>query len=215
MADTFRAMCAELTERLEWFIAEDETNENDPGNQYWLTGKQAGIDSVTRARVLLAESVPVIPVKQQIFPTPSQAAECGGPCYEGSYCPEACDCGLYQPPALAQAVAEGPPAVTISNLLNPAYEITGEEIAEGAQLVDGEWWNPVMGCDSMQIVVDNARAALARWGRPTPQPPVDGEVGELVAWLRAFANGERHEGRPATAQSLASAADLLQRPTLR
>ena len=43
------------------------------------------------------------------------------------------------------------------------------------------------------------------------QPPADGEVGELVAWLRAFANGERHEGRPATAQSLARAADLLER----
>jgi len=39
---------------------------------------------------------PVIPVKQRVFPTPSQAAECGGPCYEGNYCPEACDCGLYQ-----------------------------------------------------------------------------------------------------------------------
>jgi hypothetical protein len=54
----YRAMCAELTERLEWFIAEDETNQNDPGNQYWLTGKQAGIDSVIRARTLLAQPVP-------------------------------------------------------------------------------------------------------------------------------------------------------------
>ena len=52
-------------------------------------------------------------------------------------------------------------AVTISGLLNPAYEIAGEEIAEGAQLVDGEWWNPVMDCDSLQIVVDYARAANA------------------------------------------------------
>ena len=69
---------------------------------------------------------------------------------------------------LAQPVADGPPTVTFSNLLNPAYEITGEEIAEGAQLVDGEWWNPLFGCDSLQIVVDNARAVLARWGRPKP-----------------------------------------------
>ena len=29
------------------------------------------------------------------------------------------------------------------------------------------------------------RGAIARWGRPTPQPPADGEVAELVAWLRA------------------------------
>ena len=56
MTTDYRAMCADLIERLEWFIAEDETNENDPGNQYWLTGKQAGIDSVDRARALLASS---------------------------------------------------------------------------------------------------------------------------------------------------------------
>ena len=54
----YHAMCAELIERLEWFIAEDETNENDPGNQYWLTGRQAGIDSVVRARALLAQPEP-------------------------------------------------------------------------------------------------------------------------------------------------------------
>ena len=34
-----------------------------------------------------------------------------------------------------------------------------------------------------------ARAALARWGRPTPQPPADGEVAELVAELRHFVAG--------------------------
>jgi hypothetical protein len=28
------------------------------------------------------------------FPTPSQAAECDGPCWRPSYDPEACDCGL-------------------------------------------------------------------------------------------------------------------------
>jgi hypothetical protein len=28
------------------------------------------------------------------FPTPSQAAECDGPCWQPSYDPEACDCGL-------------------------------------------------------------------------------------------------------------------------
>ena len=66
MSNPYRAMCAELTERLEWFIAEDETNENDPGNQYWLTGKQAGIDSVTRARALLAQPVAVGPTDEEL-----------------------------------------------------------------------------------------------------------------------------------------------------
>ena len=62
----YRAMCAELIERLEWFIAEDETNENDPGNQYWLTGKQAGIDSVDRARALLDQPVAEGPTDEEL-----------------------------------------------------------------------------------------------------------------------------------------------------
>ena len=80
----FRALCAEL---LEW--AERTSS------HYFIQA-----DVVVRARAALAE--PVIPVKQHVFPTPSQAAECGGPCYEGNYCPEACDCGLYQRSALAE-----------------------------------------------------------------------------------------------------------------
>jgi hypothetical protein len=32
---------------------------------------------------------------------------------------------------------------------------------DGAQLVDGQWWHPVFGCDSLQYVVDNARQSSA------------------------------------------------------
>jgi hypothetical protein len=76
---------------------------------------------------------------------------------------------------------EGPPTATIKSLLNPAYE-PGDGSADGAQLVDGEWWNPAFGCDSLQMVVDNARAALARFGHQ-PTPPAEGEVAELVVFL--------------------------------
>ena len=48
-----------------------------------------------------------------------------------------------------------------------------------------------------------ARAVLARYGRPTPQPVADGEVAELCAWLRNNSSGIY---RPA-----ARAADLLER----
>lgn len=65
-----------------------------------------------------------------------------------------------------------PPAVTTTALLHPAYE-PGDGSADGAQIVDLEWWHPVMGCDSLQVVVDNARAA----------PPAPAE-GELVAASR-------------------------------
>jgi len=58
-------------------------------------------------------------------------------------------------------------------LLHPAYEPSDGSAdglkrpcpqPSGAQLIDGEWWHPIMGCDSLQIVVDNARAALAQAG---------------------------------------------------
>ena len=49
---------------------------------------------------------------------------------------------------------------TLRSLLNPSYE-PGDGSADGAQLVDGQWWHPAFGCDSLQYVVDNARQALA------------------------------------------------------
>lgn len=56
------------------------------------------------------------------------------------------------------------------SLLSLAYE-PGDGSAVGAQLVDGEWWHPVFGCDSLQDVVDNARAAIERLqAQQTPVP---------------------------------------------
>ena len=68
-----------------------------------------------------------------------------------------------------QPVGEGPPAVTTGAWLHPAYE-PGDGSADGAQMVGLAWWHPQFGCDSLQMVVDNARAILARWGNPAPQP---------------------------------------------
>jgi hypothetical protein len=47
--------------------------------------------------------------------------------------------------------------------LRAGYE-PGDGSMDGAQLVDGEWWHPIFGCDSLQMVVDRARAL------PTPEP---------------------------------------------
>lgn len=52
---------------------------------------------------------------------------------------------------------EGMPCDLIRTLLRPGYE-PGDGSADGAQLVNLAWWHPAMGCDSLQIVVDNARA---------------------------------------------------------
>ena len=86
MTTDFRALCAELLNGLD-----ELAHPRYPFPGYTRC-------AMDRARTLLAQPEPAIPVKQQIFPTPSQAAECGGPCYEGSYCPEACDCGLRRSP---------------------------------------------------------------------------------------------------------------------
>jgi GNAT superfamily N-acetyltransferase len=44
-------------------------------------------------------------------------------------------------------------------ILQPAYE-PGDGKADGAQLVDVEWWHPIFGCDSLPKVVDNVRSML-------------------------------------------------------
>jgi len=60
--------------------------------------------------------------------------------------------------------------------------------------------------------VDHARAVLARWGRTAPQL-ADGEVAELVAWLRMYGSTGRQvlDQTPWTASQLDRAADLLER----
>ena len=81
-----------------------------------------------------------------------------------------------------QPVGEGPPAVTTGAWLHPAYE-PGDGSADGAQMVELAWWHPQFGCDSLQMVVDNARAVLARWGNPAPQPvPVSERPWERQGW---------------------------------
>ena len=72
-------------------------------------------------------------------------------------------CGrLAAPPGPAGPTnGEGVPCDLIRTLLRPGYE-PGDGSADGAQLVSLAWWHPAMGCDSLQIVVDNARAGLAR-----------------------------------------------------
>jgi hypothetical protein len=64
------------------------------------------------------------------------------------------------------------------------------------------------------------RAALAKWGRPTPQPPADGEVAQLVEWLTTLRDHDLRHVAPYSHPSIAHwhdfltrAAELLERPT--
>jgi hypothetical protein len=101
-------------------------------------------------------------------------------------------------PAATREAGPLPQAPTLRALLHPAYE-PGDGSADGAQLVDGEWWHPIMGCDSLQGVVDNARAVLARWGgAAVQQVPVSKRLPgakDLGAANRCWWFAESHEGR--------------------
>jgi hypothetical protein len=69
-------------------------------------------------------------------------------------------------------------------------DISGEFIGE--QQVGVEWWLPEHGCDSLENTLDSIKgrvfAAVRDWLPTavisTSQPPADGEVAELVEWVR-------------------------------
>ena len=118
---------------------------------------------------------------------------------------------------LAQPVAEGP---TDEELMELMPQQMRDDLAAAALALA-----EVAGTDSrramgvMRIIlnrhaVDHARAVLARWGHPTPQPPADGEVAELVEWLRnPFIVCGALAASDSASRWLNRAADLLERPT--
>jgi hypothetical protein len=55
-----------------------------------------------------------------------------------------------------------------------------------------------------------ARAVLARWGQP-PASPAEGEVAEMVAWLKENAEYSDYQADPEDAVMFRRAAELLER----
>ena len=99
---------------------------------------------------------------------------------------------------LAQPVAEGP---------------TDEEVdawADQQEFIRGHGDHPcgfwIDDGDAGALV----RAALARYGRPTPQPPAAGEVAAALIELRSTIMGLGQMGMYVAAQRVSRAADLLQ-----
>ena len=96
--------------------------------------------------------------------------------------------------ALAEPDAEGPTDEELEKLAEPF-----SFVAEGG-------WDR-----SVYDETGYARAVLARWGRPTPQPPADGEVAEVAAWLRLFCSEEyASRSHDPDVAWLTRAADLLE-----
>jgi len=64
MTTDLHALCADLIERLEWYVREDDTYEGDntengginwdEENAYWINGRDEAIALITRARAALA-----------------------------------------------------------------------------------------------------------------------------------------------------------------
>lgn len=85
------------------------------------------------------------------------------------------------------ALADGPAVPTVMEIVELADEIEAAGLGQ----------------------VDLVRAALTRWGNPAPQPPAEGEVAAVVAWLREIA--QLWEPDAPRAKQLFRAADLLER----
>jgi len=99
---------------------------------------------------------------------------------------------------LAQPVAEG---------------LTDQELLRCAKIAtpcyDLKMWERELRIMRAAIAADRAR-----FGRPTPQPPADGEVAELVAWLLREADYQEITVKRATcADRIRRAACLLEHPT--
>ena len=114
--------------------------------------------------------------------------------------------------ALAKLEPEGPTDEEIEEWADACSEAPLEEMDP-----EVHGWRR---CFTAKEFSETIRAALARFGRPTPQPPADGEVGELVETLKSIAYWRRH-GKPGglapapfdirQADRLDRAADLLER----
>ena len=111
---------------------------------------------------------------------------------------------------LAQAVAEGP---TDEELLRVAA--TGIEPYEISGITPGEY-EPETECAVEAYgseLIAFAREVLHRWGRPTPQPVADGEVAELVAWLRESLDSALQSGNSKSIKNHCRLLGVLGRPT--
>ena len=81
------------------------------------------------------------------------------------------------------------------------------------------WWkeihgSPYFGAVPLVAVLSWTEYALARWGNPVPAPPADGEVAELVAWLKKKRASYELFGCYDAAARITRAAELLQRQAL-
>ena len=86
-----------------------------------------------------------------------------------------------------------PEGLTDEQIMELMPQQMRDDLSHAARAIAG--FNPanIKAAGAMRIIlnrhaVDHARAAIARWGRQ-PEPPAEGEVGELVEWLHGQDGG--------------------------
>jgi len=80
----------------------------------------------------------------------------------------------------------------IKRYLESAYMLLGEdgERVQGSQLVDGQWYAPRWGCDSLQHFIDDIKDSLIEWHdlreNPEDLPPVEKSLVDCFAISKIF-----------------------------
>ena len=199
----FRALCAEL------LLFSEQAGEICTCEGLWPKC-DPNYTLLNRARAVLAADGPAVPegrepaaivgepsnrTRRVCIWSPTQMAECGGPCWEAQD-PSACDCG-----ALWMAVPEGrEPASVVEQPsdkeLNALWNCSGIADEHGNHTGN---------------IFEFARAVLSRWGHQPAPLPAEGEVGELVEFLRIYGDEVMDEyGDVGEHDQLTRAADLLE-----
>lgn len=207
--DTFRALCAELVEKLD-----------DLNCHYNIPSQSALVD---RAHTLLTQPEPEGLTDEELHAV-ARAAEVRSMREQGGL--GASDANGIAAQLQVQRLAGLRAAIAADRARRPApqpepegLELTDEELVELERVARDLQWC-ARGWEPKAMLVGNVRASeieelcsafLARWGHPTPQPPADGEVAELVAWLRLNAEEYASDGCPNSADHFTRAAELLQR----
>ena len=106
---------------------------------------------------------------------------------------------------LDQPVAEGPTDDEIEEWADACPEAPLEEMDP-----EVHGWRR---CFTAKEFSETIRAALDRWGHSTPQPVADGEVAELVAWLRESLDSALQSGNSKSIKNHCRLLDVLGRPT--
>ena len=177
MTNPYRAMCAELVELSAPVDSVPQLAER----------LQKLSELAHRARALLAQPELVahqdkldrLIALDRAHPEP-KGEDCPGcegtPVASNSPCAV---CGRAQPEPVAEEPTDEELLRVAASAIAP-YKDCG--IAVGQYEPEAE---PAMQVYGSELIA-YARAALARFGRPTPQPPADGEVTELVEWLQSM-----------------------------